>query len=187
MNNSLRISIAICVFLALFCYACASRPDEQIKAATEAFNQAAELHADQYVPGDWKGAKELWDQAQDQLAKQQYGLAGETFLRAKARLLKVRDEAKTERESMQTQVKNMQENIAANYAAFKAAMPPAKQAGPVKKEFQTACADIDKRIELINSQMGQGDFIGAKANAQGALQSIEYNHKKLAGGATKGR
>jgi hypothetical protein len=187
MNNSFRISIAACVFLALFCYGCASRPDEQIKAATDAYNQAAELHADQYVPGDWKGAKELWDQAQDQLAKQQYAMAGETLLRAKARLLKVKDLAKTERESMQTEVKNMQANIATNYAAFKAAMTPAKQAGPAKKEFQAACQDIDKRIALIVSQMDQGDFIGAKANAQGALQAIDYNHKKLTGGATKAK
>jgi hypothetical protein len=114
-------------------------------------------------------------------------MAAETLLRAKARLLKVRDLAKTERESMQTEVKNMQANIATNYAAFKAAMTPAKQAGPAKKEFQTACQDIDKRIALTISQIDQGDFIGAKANAQGALQAIDYNHKKLTGGAAKAK
>jgi hypothetical protein len=186
MNNSLRIlTAAACVFLVFFVVGCASRPDEQIKAATEAYNQAVELRADQYAPSEWKSAKEIWDQANDQLAKQSYAAAAASFTTAKARLSKARDVAKDERESMLTQVKSLQDNITANYAAFKKAMPPAKQVGAAKKEYQSACDDIDKRIALVASQVQQGDFFGAKDNAQGALQAIDYNHKKLTGGATK--
>lgn len=187
MDNSFRILAAACVFLVLLYSGCASRPDEQIKQATEAYNQAVDLRADQYAPGDWKSAKEIWDQANDQLAKQNYAAAGSSFITARARLQKATEVAKAERDSMLAQVKAMQDGIMTNYAAFKAALPPAKQVGAIKKEFQAACEDIDKRIALIESQITQGDYIGAKANCQGALQAIDYNQKKLTGGATKGR
>ncbi len=187
MNNSFRILAAACVFLVLFFSACASRPDEQIKQATEAYNLAVEERADQYAPGDWKSAKEIWDQANDQLAKQNYAAAGSSFVTARARLQKARDVAKAERDSMLTQVKALQAGIATNYAAFKEALPPGKLTGAARKDFQAACQDIDKRIALIESQVSQGDYIGAKTNAQGALQAIDYNLKKLTGGATKAR
>ena len=111
MTTLFRISTLICVFLILSCFGCASRPDEQLKLAAEAMKQAADLYADQYAPGEWKSAKEFWDQAQDQLAKEQYAAATETLLRAKTRFLKARDVAQTERESMLKQVKDIQANI----------------------------------------------------------------------------
>jgi outer membrane murein-binding lipoprotein Lpp len=186
MNNSYRILIAACVFLVLLFSGCASRPDEQIKLATEAYNQAVDQRAEQYAPSEWKSAKEIWDQANEQLAKQSYAAAAESFITAKARLNKARDVAKDERDSMLTQVKALQTTITENYSAFKAAITPAKKAA-AKKEYQAAVEDIDKRIALIVSQVSQGDYIGAKENAQGALQAIDYNQKKLAGGAVKAR
>jgi hypothetical protein len=182
MNNSHRILIAVCVFLILFFAGCASRPDEQIKLAQEAYNQAVDQRADQYAPSEWKSAKEIYDLANEQLAKQSYSAAAASFTTAKARLNKARDVAKDERESMLTQVQTLQANITSNFDAFKAAMTPAKQAA-AKKDYQAALADIEKRIGLIASQVSQGDYIGAKENAQGALQAIDYSHKKLAGGA----
>ena len=187
MNNSFRILAAACVFFVFLFSGCASKPDEQIKLATEAYNQAVEQRAEQYAPAEWKAAKEIWDQAQDQLTKQSWAAAATSLVTAKARLQKAYDVAKNERDSILTQVKDMQTNISTNYAAFKSAMTPAKQAGAAKKVYQSACEDIDKRIALIASQITQGDYAGAKSNAQGALQAIDYNHKKLAGGATKGR
>ena len=181
MSNPLRVLriTAVCIFLVFSFYGCASRPDEQLKLATDAMNQAIDLGAEQYVPGDWKGAKELWDQAQDQLSKQQYAAATESLLRAKARFLKVVDAAKMERETIHKQVTDIQSNIQGRYAAFKSMkVPPA-----AKKDYQAALTDIEKRIGTITSLMDQGGFIEAKAAALGTLQAIEYNEKKLQGGA----
>jgi len=183
MNNSFRILTAVSAFIVFLFSACASMPEEQLKAATEAYNQALEQRAEQYAPAEWKAAKEIWDQANDQLAKKSYSSAATSLVTAKARLNKARDVAKDERASYLTQVQALQNNIAENYAAFKTAMTPAKQAGAAKKLYQAACEDIDKRIAQIEDQVKQGDYAGAKTNAQGALQAIDYNHKKLAGGA----
>jgi hypothetical protein len=179
MINSFRLAITTCVLLTLACYGCASRPDEQIKAATDAMNQAMDQRADQYAPGDWKSAKEIWDQAQSELAAQRYAAAGEDFLRAKARFLKVRDIAKSERESMQKQAMDFKANVDSTYPALKAAINAAKLTGAAKKEFQAACADIDKRIELLNGLLSDGDYIQAKPVAQQTLQAIYFNQKKL--------
>jgi hypothetical protein len=131
-----------------------------------------------YVPGDWKAAKELWDQAQDQLAKQQYASATESLKRARARFVKARDNAKIERESMLKQVNDFKTNIGTNYAAFKSN----KQVSANKKDFQLACDDIDKRIRIVDDAVDKGDFITAKTEAQNTLQAIDYNQKKMAGG-----
>jgi hypothetical protein len=179
MNNSFRVLTLLCVFLILSLYGCASKPDEQIKLAQDAMKEAVDQFADQYAPGEWKGAKEFWDQAQAQLEKQQYAGARETLLRAKTRFLKARDVAKTERESMLKQVKDIQANVEGRYSAFKAAMPPAKLTPAVRKDFQAACADIDKRIADVNTLVDAGDYIQAKTFGLQALQAIDYNEKKL--------
>jgi hypothetical protein len=179
MISSHRFTILVCVCLALFIHGCASRPDEQIKLAENAMSQALEQHAEQYAPSEWKSAKEIWDQAQAQLAQGKFASAATSFVTAKARLLKAAEVAKAERESMQKQVTVLQESIDTNYAELKAGATPSRLRGGARKEYETALADIDKRIALVKSQMDQGDYFGAKANAQGALKAIDYIAKKL--------
>lgn len=181
MTNSFRFSIVFCVFLGLWCFGCASRPDEQLKLATDAMNQAIEQRAEQYAPGDWKSAKEIWDQANDQLAKQNYASAATSLVTAKARFTKARDIAKSERESTLKQVKDIQASIEIQYATFKAGMTNPKTPAAAKKQIQTACADIDKRIGIVASLLDQGGYIEAKTAAQETLQAIDFNMKKLPG------
>jgi hypothetical protein len=179
MINSHRFTILVCVCLVLSVHGCASRPDEQIQLAENAMNQALEQHAEQYAPSEWKSAKEVWDQAQAHLAQKKFASAATSFVTAKARLLKAAEAAREERESMHKQVTVLQESIDSNYAGLKAGATPARLRGGARKEYETALADIDKRIALVKSQMDQGDYIAAKANAQGALQAIDYIAKKL--------
>jgi hypothetical protein len=179
MINSPSLKILIFVCLVLSIHGCASRPDEQIKLAEDAMSQAQAQLAEQYAPSEWKSAKEIWDQAQAQLAKEQFSSAGASFVTAKARLLKATEVAKAERESLNKQVSTLQEVINTNYADLKTGATSAKLAAAARKEYDAALADIDKRVALVKSQQEQGDFIGAKANAQGTLQAIDYIAKKL--------
>ena len=179
MVNSYRFTIVPCVCLVLFIHGCASRPDEQIQLAEDAMNQALQQHAEQYAPTEWRSAKEVWDQAQAQLAQEQFASAATSFVTAKARMLKAAEVAKAERESMQKQVTDLREIIDTNYADLKAGATPARLAGGARKEYETALADIDKRIALVTSQLVQGDYIAAKKNAQGALQAIDYISKRI--------
>ena len=141
--------------------------------------QAVAQRAEQYAPSEWKSAKEVWDQAQAQLSQEQFASAATSFVTAKARLLKAAEVAKAERESMHKQVTILKEIIDTNYAGLKAGATPARLAGGARKEYEAALADIDKRIALVTSQLDQGDYITAKANAQGALQAIDFIAKKL--------
>jgi len=179
MINSYRFAIPVTVSLMLCVHGCASRPDKEIQLAQDAMNQALEQRAEEYAPAEWKSAKEAWDQAQAQLGQERYASAAASFVTAKARLLKAAEVAKAERESMRTQVANLQQVMAANFANLKAGAAQAKLAGAARKEYEAALADIDKRIALVASQVDQGDYIGAKKNAQGALQAIDYAMKKF--------
>jgi len=181
MTNSIRAAIATCVLLSFFCYGCASRPDEQIKTATDAMNQAIEQRAEQYAPSEWKAAQEIWTTAQDQLSKQSWSLAAGSLETAKARFLKARDVAKNERDSMLAEVKAMQANIDSLYATFRAGVSGPKASAATKKDGLAACADIEKRIGILNSELSQGGYIEAKGTAQETLQAIGYNQKKLLG------
>ena len=181
MTNSIRAALTSCVFLAFFCYGCASRPDEQIRNATDAMNQAIEQRAEQYAPHEWKSAKDMWDTAQGQLSSQSWTAAAGSLETAKARFLKARDAAKSERDSVLAEVKAMQTNIDGLYATFKAGMSNSKLSAAAKKDYLAACADIDKRIGILNSLLSQGGYIEAKTTAQETLQSIYFNRKKLQG------
>ncbi len=179
MISSFRLAIPVTFCLMFSLIGCASRPDKEIQLAQDAMNQATEQRAEEYAPAEWKSAKEAWDQAQSQLSQERFAAAAASFVTAKARLLKAAEVAKAERESMHKQVIHLREVIDSNYAALKSAAAQAKLAGAAKKEFDAVLADIDKRIALVASQTDQGDYIGAKKNAQGTLQAIDYAMKKF--------
>ncbi len=63
--------------------ACSSRPDEQIKVAEKAMEQAKEQRAEEFAQSDWANAQQVWEQAQSQLKNQRYGEAGTLLLRSK--------------------------------------------------------------------------------------------------------
>ena len=173
-TNLFRISTLICVFLILSCYGCASRPDEQLKLAGEAMKQAADMYADEYAPRGMEGRQGALGSGAGSAGQGAVRSGRRESIARKTRFLKAKDVAQTERESMLKQVKDIQANIQDRYAAFKANANPAR-----KKEFQAACADIDKRIEIVNSLTTQGDYMQAKTLGQQALQAIEYNEKQL--------
>jgi len=175
------IACTVSVLLLIAYSGCASRPDEQYKLAAEAMNKAIAEQAEMYAPSDWKSAKEIWDQAQSQLAQENYSSAAASLTTAKARFLKASDIAKDERETRETEVKAIRENIANYYTSLKAALSTAKISAAARKEFQGAMADVEKELANIETLVNAKDFYQAKKIGQECLQRIIFNEKKLKG------
>ena len=173
------IAFSVSVLLLIACSGCASRPDEQYKLAAEAMNKAIGEQAEMYAPSDWQSAKEIWDQAQSQLAQENYSSAAASLTTAKARFLKASDIAKDERETRETEVKAIRENIASYYTSLKAALSTAKISASARKELQSAMADVDKELANIETLVNAKDFYQAKKISQECLQRIIFNEKKL--------
>ena len=178
-RNVSGIAFGVSILFFLACSGCASRPDEQITLATEAMNKAIEEQAEMYAPSDWQSAKEMWDQAQSQLAAENYSSAAASLTTAKARFLKASEIANAERGTRETEVKAIRENITNRYDSLKSSLSSAKLSASARKEFQSALADVDKEIANIEILVNARDFIQAKKIALECLQRIDFNEKKL--------
>ena len=91
--------------------ACSSRPDEQIKVAEKAMEQAKEQRAEEFAQSDWANAQQVWEQAQSQLKNERYGEAGTLLLRAKSRFEKARDIAKAKRDAVLKEAQELQKAV----------------------------------------------------------------------------
>ena len=163
--------------------ACSSRPDEQIKVAEKAMEQAKEQRAEEFAQSDWANAQQVWEQAQSQLKNQRYGEAGTLLLRAKSRFEKARDIAKAKRDGVLKEVQGLQKAIDLRYKTLKTDVETkgAKLSPTRKKSLEDSFKDIDKGIEKVQTDTEPAEYSQARTSAQTTIRQVFEAEKQLQG------
>jgi len=185
MTYSLRSSLALGVLLTLTLASCASYPDEQLKLAQAAMDEAQKVKAESFAAGDWESAKKAWDEGQALLAGSKYAQAGTMFLRAKSRFEKARDIATSLRERFLEDVRAAQHTLNIRYTDLKSNMAITRMPASVRKAMEEACLQIDQQAEKLSREMEEGEYVKAKATAQEALRQVYDAELKLQAAAKK--
>jgi len=163
--------------------ACSSRPDEQMKLAEKAMEQAKEQRAEEFAQSDWANAQQVWEQAQSQLKNQRYGEAGTLLLRAKSRFEKARDIAKAKRDAVLKEAQELQKAVDLRYKALKTDVEGnvAKLSPARKKSLEDSFKDIDKGIEKVQADIKAGEYSRARTTGQTAIRRVFEAEKELQG------
>ncbi len=173
MEKASPIAIVLCLSLALACFGCAGRPEEQLQQAQKALDLAKEEHAEEFAPAEWKNAQEAWDQAQTALTQGQYSSAYTTLVRAKSRLERAHTIAKGRRDIVRQEVEQMQAMLQERYTTLKTDVAASKRiSGPIRKKLEASYEGINQVIEKLRSQINQGDYTPAKKTAESASQQV---------------
>ena len=183
MNKVSGLALLTVLFLVTSGSACSSRPDEQIKLAEKAMEQAKEQRAEEFAQSDWANAQQVWEQAQSQLKNQRYGEAGTLLLRAKSRFEKARDIAKAKRDAVLKEAQELQKAVDLRYKALKTDVEGnvAKLSPARKKSLDDSFKDIDKGIEKVQADIEAGEYSQARTTAQTAIRRVFEAEKELQG------
>lgn len=179
MKYSYLVLISLSLLLFVTFSGCSSKPVEQIELAQKAMDEAKEQHAEEFAQADWKNAQQAWEDAQTLIAKQKYADAGTLLLRAKSRFEKARDIARSKREDLRREIDGMQKTIETRYGSLKTAMAAAKLPPTIKKSLDESCGSIDKAIEKLRTELGQGEYSQAKYTAQTTMRQVYEAEKEI--------
>jgi len=179
------ILVTLGLLLALFMFGCAARPEEQIKLAQKAMEQAQEQQAAEFAPNEWGTAMQSWKDADNLLNNQKYGEATSMLLRAKTRFEKARDVAKGKRDVVIKETQNIQKTIEIRYKGVKDSMAKAKLSPKAKASVEDSCKEIDQAIEKANAQFSQKEYNQANYTAKTVLRQVYEVEKEIEGAGKK--
>ena len=179
MNCVPRSLFVFGVLLALICIGCASYPEEQLKQAQAAMDEALKHQPDVFASGNWQDAKKAWDDAQALLSQKKYGPAASLLVTAKSRLSKAGQIAKDKRESVLQEVTQIRQDITVRHAGLRSDLAAAHLSGPVRKNLEECCQQLDDQLAKLNAEIDGGDLVKARATAKEALQFVYDGQVKL--------
>jgi hypothetical protein len=174
---------ALGVGLLLVSTACSSRPEDQIAAAQKSMEAAKEQRAAEFAPSEWADAEAAWKDAQALLAKESYSQAGARYQTAKGRFDKARNIAKSKRDAVIREVDGLQKTIDKRYATLKSGIESGggRLSPQRKKTLEDACKEIDKGVDRLKAEVGQGEYTAAKSTAQTTMRQVYDTEKELEG------
>ncbi len=185
MTYLTRCSLATGVFFALIFTGCASYPEEQLKQAQAAMDEALKYQPEVFAGSDWKDAKKTWDDAQALLSQQKYGQAGSLLVTAKSRLAKAGQIASKNREVVLREVTNAQQEIGTRHASLKSELASLRLSSAVRKSLEECCLQVEQQIAKLNSEVAQGQIDKAQATAKETLKLVYEGQVKMEAAAKK--
>lgn len=158
---------------------CASRPDEALKLAQTAMEQARQEQAADFAPRDWKSAQKAWDDAQAALAKQRHSEAAALLTTCKSRFEKARTISKAKRDEVRKEVSLMQNTVNSRFSALKDGVSKSRLSGKVQKDLTQSCQDVGAAIDRFNTEVLNDQLIQARSSGPVALGKLNEVEKKL--------
>jgi hypothetical protein len=172
-------SALLVVLLIASCLGCASRPDEALKAAQTAMENAEHEHAADFAPGDWKSAQEVWTEAQAALAAQRYSEAAALLATSKSRFEKAGTIAKAKRDDVRQEVTLVQHTANTRLGALKQTVDAKRLSGRAQRDLAQALKDAEESIEKLNTEVLNDQLLMARTSGQTALERLNDVEKKL--------
>jgi len=179
MTYAPRCLFVFGVLLALVCLGCASYPEEQLKDAQAAMDEALKLQPEIFAPGNWQEAKKTWDDAQALLSQQKYSQAAPLLVTAKSRFVKAGQIAGDKREAVLKEVTQAQQDINVRVAGLRSDLAAARISGSVRKGLDECCQQVQQQIDRLNAEVGQGELLKAQATAKETLKLVYEGQLKM--------
>ncbi len=158
---------------------CASRPEEQLKVAQTAMEQAMQEEATDFAPSDWKSAQKAWDGAQAALANQRYSEAATLLTTCRSRFEKAQTISKAKRDDVRKEVRLTQNAVNTNFSALKERISKSRLSGKAQKDFTPSLQDLEAAIEKLDSEVLADHVAQARSSGQAALVKLAEVEKKL--------
>ncbi len=172
------------VALGLVLAGCSQAPTVDVDAAKHALDEARQAQAADYAPQSWTAAQdaqvkldvELDAQAQRWSALRSYAIARQLALETKTAAERSRDEAVAGKEQAKTEASTMmaqaREETTRAHSDIESA-PHGKGTEADLATMKTDATSIDETLQEAQRAFDAGDYIGANAKAQAAIDAAK--------------
>jgi hypothetical protein len=167
------------LLLILCCVSCASRPDEALKQAQAAMEEARQEEAADFAPGDWKSAQKAWDDAQTALTRGRYSEAAALLTTSRSRFEKARTISKAKRDDVRKEVLLVQNTVNTRFSVLKQNISTTRLSGKAQKDLAQCCQEVESSIDKLNSEVLNDHLIQARTLGQAALGKLNEAETKL--------
>jgi hypothetical protein len=168
------------LFLAVFFFGCNSRPDEALKLAQQAMEQARQEQAGEFASGDWKSAEKAWNDAQTALKNQRYGEAAALLTTSKSRFEKAGTIAKAKREEVRKEDMAMQNAANRRLSVLRDELNSIRVSPRAKSDLVNAFRDVESIVDKLNTEMLNEQLVQARSSGQNALRKLTEVEQKVA-------
>ncbi len=176
-HRFLFLSLILAVFAAA---GCASRPDEALKLAQQAMEQAKQVEALDFAPADWKSAQKAWDDAQIALKDQKYADAAGHLRTARSRFEKAATIAKAKREDVRKEVNMLQNAANKRIASLREEVDSTRISAKAKRDLSDGLREVEVAVEKVNTAVLNEQLVLARTSGQSALEKLNEVEKKVA-------
>jgi hypothetical protein len=161
MKNSIRFFIGISLLASIAFYGCQANPQQEIKAAQRAMEEAKDFHSEELAATEWKEAMQAWEEAQTALKKGDH--PKEYFQKAKAQFEKTIVAAQARGSVMEKEIDEVQKTINESYLRTKAALSKGKIKPKIQKELKPLLDEVAIDSSSVKDLIMHSDFTQAMA------------------------
>jgi hypothetical protein len=172
------------VALGLVLAGCSQPPTVDVDAAKHALDEARQAQAADYAPQSWTAAQdadsklqaELDAQSQRWSALRSYTIARQLALETKTAAERSRDEAVAGKDKVKTEASTMMAQAREETTRAQAAIASAPHGKGTEADLATLKTDatsIDDTLQEAQRAFDAGDYIGANAKAQAAIDAAK--------------
>jgi hypothetical protein len=164
-------SISILLLVA-FVYGCGpgQPPQEELKQAQAAKEQAQTVQAEKLAPVDWSAAESKMNDAQFAIKSNRMGDARTFYMQAKSRFEKAYTVGKAKHEGYMKEVDDERTTIGTNLGKLK--VMTAKAPAKIKKECEARYAEIEQKIAELDKAVADKDAIKSKLTSKDIQEKI---------------
>jgi hypothetical protein len=172
------------VALGLVLAGCSQPPTVDVDAAKHALDEARQAQAADYAPQAWTAAQDVDSKLQAELdaqsqrwsALRSYTIARQLALETKTAAERSRDEAVAGKDQAKTEALTMMAQAREETTRAQAAIASAPRGKGTEADLATLKTDatsIDDTLQEAQRAFDAGDYIGAKAKAQAAIDAAK--------------
>jgi hypothetical protein len=179
----IRFYFALSTLLLLAFYGCAGSSAVEMRDAQKAMVEAKNLHADDLAPQDFEQAQKSWDHAQAAAKEGRSDAAKVMFANAKLYFIKSGTIAKSKRDALSRQLKDMQLEISSNLDQVKSELSKKHLTPRQQGQVKAITSEVAKDKASIEKLVNEEEFLKAVETAKDVQTKI-YNAQLIIAGQT---
>jgi hypothetical protein len=178
-----RFCLALSILLLLAFYGCAGSSALEMKEARKAMDEAKNLHADELAPQDFQQAQKSWEHAETAAKEGRTDAAKVMFANAKLYFLKSGKIAKSKRDDLSRQLRDIQLEISSSLDQVKSDLSKKHLSPRQQVRIKAITSEVAKDNASIEKMVNEEDFVKAVTTARDVQTKI-YNAQLIIAGQT---
>jgi hypothetical protein len=161
MKNLIRFFLGFGFLASIAFYGCQADPQQEIKAARRAMEEAKDFHSEELAATEWKEAMQAWEEAQSALKKGDH--PKDYFQKARVLFEKTITAAQAKGSAMEKEIDEVQKTINESYLKVKATLKEGRIKPKIQKELKPLLDEVAIDSSSVKDLIMHSDYTQAMA------------------------